>query len=118
MLVVEDDPTLRSLYRSLLCSAGYPVIDVDDGLAALRVLETTRPAAVVLDLALPRLDGRDVRQEMKSREEMEDIPVIVVSGTDTSDLNESDFSCILRKPINPDSLLSALQACIRRTGRR
>lgn len=118
VLVVEDDPTLRSLYRSLLCSAGYPVIDVDDGLAALRVLETTRPAAVVLDLALPRLDGRDVHQEMKSREEMEDIPVIVVSGTDTSDLNESDFSCILRKPINPDSLLSALQACIRRTGRR
>ena len=114
VLVVEDDPNLRKLYRSLLREAGYPVIDVDDGLAALRTLESTRPAAVVLDLELPHLSGRDLHREMQSHLDTRDIPVIVVSGTDTSDLKESDFACILQKPLNPESLIAAVQEAIRR----
>jgi DNA-binding response OmpR family regulator len=114
ILVVEDDPGLRNLYRSMLRGAGYAVIDVGDGLAALRALETVRPAAVVLDLALPRLSGRDVHREMQSHPDTRDIPIIVVSGTDTSDLRDSDFACIFRKPLHPDTLIVALQDCVRR----
>ena len=114
ILVVEDDAGLRNLYRSLLRGAGYAVIDVEDGLAALRALETVRPAAVVLDLALPRLSGRDVQREMQSHADTRDIPIIVVSGTDTSDLRDSDFACIIRKPLHPDTLIVALQDCVRR----
>ena len=114
ILVVEDDPALRNLYRSLLRQEGYPVIDVEDGVAALRALEATRPAAIVLDLALPRLDGRDVHREIKSNDRTKDIPVIVVSGHDTSDLRDAEFACILKKPLNPDTLLSAVEECIRR----
>jgi DNA-binding response OmpR family regulator len=115
--VVEDDPLLRSLYRSLLRQAGYAVIDVEDGVSALRAMEVRRPAAVVLDLALPRLSGRDVHREMKSHPLTQNIPVIVVSGTDTSDLNAADFSCILRKPLNPDNLTDAVADGIRRARR-
>lgn len=112
ILVVEDDAVLRKLYRSLLRQAGYLVIDVEDGLDALRALEATRPAAVVLDLALPRLSGRDVHREMKAHRDTRDIPIIVVSGTDTSDLDEADFACILRKPLHPENLIAALEGCI------
>ena len=118
VLVVEDDPLLRSLYRSLLKQAGYTVTDVEDGLAALRAMELRRPAAVVLDLVLPRLSGRDVHREMKSHPDTQDIPVIVVSGTDTSDLNAADFSCILNKPLSPDTLTAAVADGIRRARRR
>jgi DNA-binding response OmpR family regulator len=111
---VEDDPDLRNLYRLVLRQAGYAVIDVEDGVAALRALEATRPAAVVLDLALPGLDGRDLHREMKAHQQTRDIPVIVVSGHDTSDLQESEFACIFKKPLNPDTLLSAIEDCIRR----
>ena len=117
ILVVEDDPSLRNLYRSLLRQAGYTVIGVGDGLAALHTMEATRPAAVILDLALPHLDGRDVHREMKANPSTRGIPVIVVSGTDTSDLLESDFACILHKPLNPDALLAAVHDSIRRAYR-
>ena len=114
VLVVEDDAALRGLYRSILREAGYMVLDVEDGVAALRTLETHIPAAVVLDLALPRLDGRDVHREMQSHEDTRDIPVIIVTGHDTSDLNEKEFACVLRKPLHPDRLVSAVQDCVKR----
>lgn len=113
VLIVEDDSALRGLYRSILREAGYLVLDVEDGVAALRTLETHLPAAVVLDLSLPRLDGRDVHREMQSHADLRDIPVIIVTGTDTSDLDEKDFACVLRKPLHPDNLVAAVQKCIR-----
>jgi DNA-binding response OmpR family regulator len=114
VLVVEDDAALRGLYRSILREAGYLVLDVEDGVAALRTLETHVPAAVVLDLALPLLDGRDVYREMRAHADTREIPVIVVTGTDTSDLNEKDFAGVLHKPLHPDNLVSAVQDCIKR----
>src|SRR6185436_1797482 len=92
VLVVEDDATLRELYRSTLRSAGYAVVAVEDGIDALRRVERGRPDAVVLDLGLPRLNGRDVKRELKSRPDTEHIPVVVVSGNDTSDLDPQDFA--------------------------
>lgn len=114
VLVVEDDPALRQLYRATLREAGYLVMDVEDGVAALRTLDTHRPSAVVLDLGLPRLNGRDVHREMQSHEDMRSIPVVVVTGSDTSDLNEAEFASVLRKPLHPDRLLTAVQDCIGR----
>jgi CheY-like chemotaxis protein len=114
VLVVEDDPTLRELYRSALRGAGYAVVAVADGLDALRRVERDAPDAVVLDLALPRLGGRDVQKELKSAPDTKHIPIVVVSGTDTSDLDPADFACVLNKPIDVDTLIVAVQNCLRR----
>ena len=114
MLVVEDDAPLRELYRSALRAVGYAVVAVDDGLDALRRVEWKPPDAVVLDLALPRLSGRGVHRELKAHPKTHDIPVIVVSGTDTSDLDPNDFACVLKKPISVDSLIHAVHSCLRR----
>ena len=114
VLVVEDDPALRELYRSSLRVAGYAVVAVSDGIDALRRVEREPPDAVVLDLGLPRLNGRDVQRELKSAPDTRHIPIVVVSGSDTSDLNPSDFACVLHKPISADTLLAAVQNCIRR----
>jgi DNA-binding response OmpR family regulator len=111
--VVEDDPSLREFYRSTLRAAGYAVVGVEDGVDALRLIESGKPRAVVLDLALPRLSGRAVSRELRAHAGTQDIPVIVVTGTDTSDLNPDQFSCILRKPIDPDTLVDAVQKCVR-----
>jgi DNA-binding response OmpR family regulator len=117
ILVVEDDPPARELYRSILRQAGYSVIAVEDGLAALHYIEERRPAAVVLDLVLPRLSGRDVYQELQMRPDTRDIPIVIVSGHDMSDLNESDFACVLHKPLDIDSLLNAVKECVARARR-
>jgi CheY-like chemotaxis protein len=111
VLVVEDEPALRELYRSVLRNAGFAVVAVEDGLGALRRVESARPQAVVLDLDLPRVGGRDVQRELKARPDTQRIPIVVVSGTDTADLDPEDFSCILRKPVSADELVSAVQKC-------
>jgi CheY-like chemotaxis protein len=117
VLVVEDDSSLRELYRSALVSAGYSVVAVEDGMDALRRVERDAPQAVVLDMALPRLGGRDVQRELKSRPETSKIPIVVVSGTDISDLNESEYASVLRKPIHADAVVYAVDKCFRRQQR-
>ena len=118
ILVVEDDPSLRELYRSALSVEGYAVVAVEDGLDALRLLDgAILPAAVVLDLGLPRLRGRDVYQELKARTETRMIPILVVTGGDATDLDPADFACIIKKPVSIDALLDAIAQCIRQTRR-
>ncbi len=111
MLIVEDDPPTRELYRSILRQAGYWALTAEDGFSALRCVEDRPVAAVVLDLVLPRLSGRNVLHEMRAHPDTRNIPIVIVSGHDVSDLNESDFACILRKPFDPDTLVAAVQKC-------
>lgn len=113
MLIVEDDAALRAMYRTSLRAAGYDVVAVEDGVDALRHLETAIPSAVVLDLGLPRLSGRDLRKELASRSDTASVPVVVVTAGDTSDLRDEDFACILRKPIHPEMLVYAIENCLR-----
>ena len=117
VLVVEDDSSLREMYRSALMSAGYSVVAVEDGVDALRRIEHEAPQAVVLDMALPRMNGRDVQRELSSRPETSSIPIVVVSGSDISDLNEADFASVLRKPIHAEAVVYAVDKCLRRAQR-
>ena len=110
VLVVEDDPPLREMYRSALTAAGYAVFAVEDGLDALRYIETHTPSAVVLDLGLPRLHGGDVQREMAAQG-LAAIPIIVVTG-EAASVDERDFACILRKPIEPDRLVETVARCL------
>jgi len=112
ILVVEDNQALRDLYRSTLRAAGYAVVGVEDGLDALRVIEGGTPRAVVLDLALPRLGGREVLDDLRSNAATQRIPVIIVTGTDHSDIDPKHFACVLTKPVSADALAEAVAKCV------
>lgn len=114
ILVVEDDRALRTFYQSALMIAGYHVVTAEDGVEALQRVEAYRPAAVVLDLGLPRLSGRDVSQELLAHPHFREIPVVVVTGTDVSTLDVSSYACVLRKPVNLEALIKAVESCLRR----
>jgi two-component system, OmpR family, response regulator MprA len=118
VLVVEDDRAVRELYRNALVGAGYAVVPVEDGIDALRAIERGVPHAVVLDLGLPRLGGRDLQRELLSHAETSQVPIVVVTGSDVSDLNPSEFACVLRKPINVEELVLAVDRCLRQPRRR
>lgn len=113
VLIVEDDRSLRELYRSTLRGAGYEVAAVEDGTDALRRMEDWTPDVVVLDLALPRLDGRDLLIELRSRRETRGVPVVIVTGTDPQGLNPRDFIRLLQKPIDADALVDAIAEATR-----
>jgi DNA-binding response OmpR family regulator len=116
ILIVEDDPGLRYVYRAALSVSGYDVICAGDGIEALYQLDADLPDLVVLDLALPRLSGRDVQREISANRRYRHIPILVVTG-DPGDLVESDYLCILRKPVELAALSDAVGRCLRRTKR-
>lgn len=80
VVVVEDDPSVRALLQTLLSAEGYAVATASDGLAGLEEVTSTHPALVLLDLVMPDLGGARVLQELRDDPELEDIPVIVVTG--------------------------------------
>ena len=119
VLVVEDDPDLRALYRTSLTVAGYTVVAVEDGLDALRHIEGSGiPNAVILDLALPRLSGRDVHRELAAHPATSKIPIVVVTGSDINDLSKNEFACVLRKPVHVEALIHAVENCLGGRGSR
>src|ERR1043166_506182 len=115
VLVVEDDPDLRLLYREALAVlGGYVVVAVEDGMDALRYLDAeAAPSAVLLDLNLPRVSGRDVQHELAAHDATRKVPVIIVTGTPAG-IDPDDVACVLRKPVDVESLVRAVQDCVRK----
>jgi two-component system chemotaxis response regulator CheY len=111
VLIVEDDADLRRMFRTALALAGYEVFEAGDGLDALRVLDTTPPDAVILDLGLPFVSGAAVRQEIAAQAQTRRVPVIVVTGLPGAH-DDLDAACVLRKPVSPDRLIQVVKTCI------
>jgi DNA-binding response OmpR family regulator len=111
VLVVEDDPALRRMYRTALALAGFDVVEADDGLAALHFLDNRAPDLVVLDLMLPTLSGLTVQQEIAAHAHTRNIPIVIVTGSDIS-LDHVEVPCVLRKPVSPESLVDAVRRCL------
>jgi CheY-like chemotaxis protein len=91
-------------------------VAVEDGLAALNyVAHAEAPDAVLLDLGLPRVHGRDVYRELSTTVSTSRIPIIVVTGEPPGNLDDSEFACVLRKPIDIEALLDSVRNCLRKT---
>jgi CheY-like chemotaxis protein len=85
ILVVDDDPATRDVLRRTLVKAGWRIAEAASGPAFLDALERCRPAVVLLDLMMPSMDGFEVLEVMRQRDEWRDIPVVVVTAKDLSD---------------------------------
>src|SRR5262245_2583694 len=79
ILVVDDDDDIRGLVRALLERAGHEVIDAPDGRAGLRELYAGSPDLVILDVAMPGLDGWATLERIR---EVSDIPVLMLTARD------------------------------------
>src|SRR4051812_2378442 len=102
---------MRRMFRHILALAGYQIQEAADGLEALHALDSDLPDAVLLDLGLPIISGRVVREEIASQAHMRLIPVIVVTG-EPGDHAELDAACVLRKPVSPERLLRTVSTCL------
>jgi len=119
ILIVEDDPGMQKVLRRIFIIENYSVVVAGDGQAGLDSFRTHRPTAVILDLILPQISGRDLCQKMKSISN--DTPVIVLSAiTEVVDkvlllqLGADDY---VTKPFSPRELMARVQAAIRRRQR-
>ncbi len=115
-LVVEDDPNIVDLIRSNLAVRGFDTIVSNDGLRALRLLETESPDIVLLDLMLPEIDGFELCRQIR---EQSSVAIIVVSArggerdkVSALNVGADDY---MTKPFSIEELLARINATLRRT---
>jgi DNA-binding response OmpR family regulator len=116
ILVIEDDLHMQKILQRMFTEQRYNVTVCGDGQSGLDAFHALKPAAVVLDLLLPNIFGRDLCKTMKS--EQPGIPVIVVSAvSEVADkvlLLELGADDYVTKPFSPRELMARVQAAIRR----
>lgn len=115
LLVVEDDPNERELLAGLLELYGFEVTTCADGDEALAALARgPRPDLVLLDMKMPRCTGVEVVERIRATQELADLPLFAVSGTDPSELGiATDASGVNQwfpKPLDPKRLLDVLRS--------
>ena len=121
ILVVDDDVFFRAYVRGVLEQSGYRVVEAEDGFAALESVRTSRPAAVLLDVNMPRLSGYEVCRSLRE-EHGPDLPLMFVSGERTESFDRVAGLTIgaddyLAKPFAADELLARLRGLLRRADR-
>jgi DNA-binding response OmpR family regulator len=119
ILVVEDDPAVQKALKRLFETEGFTVEIQSDGQSGLESFQSSPPAAMVLDLRLPKLSGRDLCKEIKARAPA--LPIVVLSAaSDVSDkvlLLELGADDYVTKPFSPRELLARVRAALRHTVR-
>lgn len=116
ILLVDDEKNIIELERLYLEKEGYQVAVASDGTRALEQYRALRPAAIVLDLMLPGVDGWEVCRRVRQES---DVPIIMLTARDDDvdkivglELGADDY---LTKPFNPRELVARLKAIFRRT---
>ena len=112
VLVIEDDQDTRDLYVTLLKISGFTVQTARTGMEGFTRACEWRPGVILTDLGLPTIDGWEVVRRLKADARTTDIPVIVVTGRTTSELDEmaSTFGTrVLLKPCPPDLLVDEVE---------
>lgn len=100
ILVVEDEPAIVEVIRSVLEDEGHVVESAPDGVAALEMLrDGIRPCLAIVDLMMPRMNGWQLREQMLAEPDLADIPVAVVSAF-VGEVSDLDVSAIIRKPFD------------------
>jgi DNA-binding response OmpR family regulator len=117
VLIVEDTADSRDMYMEFLGANGYQVTGAEDGLQALRAADATVPDLVVLDVALPKLDGFTVLRRLRRDPRFASTPILTLSASVANDYRaqamDAGATDALEKPCLPDELLEAVRKALR-----
>ena len=116
ILVVDDEAEIRSLLAAVLQSKGYEVVTAEDGAAALQAVPRERPAVILMDLSMPRMNGMDALPEIKRLDP--EVPVIIctahadlATAVRAMKLGAYDY---LTKPFDVELLVLTLERAVER----
>ena len=117
ILVVDDEPDQREIYRAVLRHAGYAVVEAGDALEGVRLAVEAKPDLILLDIALPVTDGWEVARRLKSDASTADIPICAISARvlpadQRSRVGARGLACYLLKPVEPRQVLREVTARI------
>jgi CheY-like chemotaxis protein len=106
ILVVDDDPDVRLMFKLIFESAGYQVSEARNGIAALILIRDSPPDLVVTDMVMPGMDGKELIDRIRADERTAKVPILAVSGYPLSREQASGADAVLSKPIDRPGLLA------------
>ena len=119
IVVADDEPHIRLLIEQSLedlADEGVEILSVGDGMSALDTIRERRPALVILDVMMPRMNGFDVCQQLKKDAGLADVYVILLTAKgqeyDRQHGEQVGANLYMTKPFDPDELLSTARTVL------
>lgn len=110
ILLVDDDPITKTLLQTLLEMEGFQVYQWDLGMDVLEKIQNVDPDLLVMDVNLNDVDGLEVLSDLRSRQELDRLRVIMSSGMDYSkECEQRGANAFLLKPYMPDDLIKEIR---------
>ena len=119
LLIVEDDPDILKLLDATLTFRGYRVITARNGKEALEIMQAKRPAIVIADIMMPKLDGFGLAHRIRINPETRDIPVVFITATYVT-REDQEFALnigatrFIQKPVDLDKFLVTIAELLKR----
>jgi signal transduction histidine kinase len=111
ILYIEDDPASRLLVRKLLTPAGFEVVDATDGIDGIKKAQRGSFDLILVDIAIPGLDGYEVTLRLRSLPSLKDVPIIAVTAEGSRNTSLS-VGCtgFMQKPINARTFVDVVES--------
>lgn len=117
VLVVDDEPMVRETLGQVLAEEGYVVDTAVDGEEALERVQAARPDAILLDLMMPGMNGRQFLQALRTEPAYAHVPVLIMTAVHGLEVNLASIGAseVVEKPFNPDELLNKVALAVYRS---
>ena len=117
IVYIEDDLEMTYLIKMILERKGYEIISTNDGMEGFEVIEREKPDLVLLDLMMPNIDGWDIYHQLKSNENTNQIPVIIISAKaqpidKVLGIQIAKVNNYISKPFKPQELLESIESIL------
>jgi signal transduction histidine kinase len=114
ILHIEDDPANRLLVRKLLTPVGFEVVDAEDGIEGVRKAYDEQPDLVLIDIAIPGLDGYEVTLRLRADPKLRHVPIVAITAEGDRETSLA-VGCdgFLQKPIDARSFASTVESFLR-----
>ncbi|MBW4578108.1 MAG: response regulator [Tildeniella nuda ZEHNDER 1965/U140] len=122
ILVIDDSNVIRNMVRDMLPKGNFEVLEAKDGVQGLDLIRQERPNLIMLDFLLPRLSGWEVYQQIQIQQDLQAIPLVLMSGRKeevTEKLQEPfEYFEFVQKPFDQKELIDAIKAAMAKAKRR
>ncbi len=117
ILIIEDDETLRVMYRDRLTEDGYLILEAEDSKSGMLLARNKKPNLIILDLILPQGNGFELLEKLKKDDQTKKIPVVVLTNlgqdSDRQEIMQLGADDYLVKPeTTPSELISLIKKYI------
>jgi CheY-like chemotaxis protein len=116
---VDDDKNIRAILTAVFQQSGIKIYEACDGLEALKEAQRLQPALILLDIAMPGMNGQEVLVRLRENEKTQNIPVIIITAmsdqtkhTDDEWAHKMEVEGFISKPFKPDIVLQKVSAIL------